>query len=94
MIHCVDSDDRGNDLKMLFSSSIGNYKLTPTTLANLDMADDAILNERVALKVVAPHKIKDSFVSKNLEREPTIMEKLNHPSTVSLQEVVFVNNFY
>ena len=58
------------------------------------MADDAILNERVALKVVAPHKIKDSFVSKNLEREPTIMEKLNHPSTVSLQEVVFVNNFY
>ena len=39
----------------------------------------------LALKVVTLHKIKDSFVSKNLEREPTIMEKLNHPSTVSLQ---------
>ena len=69
---------------MIFSSSIGNYKLTPTTLgkgsfSKVVLANHIILNKQVALKVVTLRKIKDPYVSKNLKREPAIMEKLNHP---------------
>ena len=53
-----------------------------------------ILNKEVALKVVTLHKIKDPYVSKNLKRESAIMEKLNHPTIVSFQEVVSVVTSY
>ena len=73
-------------IKICVSSSIGNYKLTPTTFCNVDLADHVILNKQVALKVVTLHKIKDPYVSKNLKREPAML--------VSLQEVVSVGGFY
>ena len=84
---------------MIFPSSIGNYKLTPTTLgkgsfSKVVLANHIILNKQVALKVVTLHKIKDPYVSKNLKREPAIMAKLNHPNIVSLHEVVSVGDFY
>ena len=84
---------------MIFPSSIGNYKLTPTTLgkgsfSKVVLANHVILNKQVALKVVTLHKIKDPYVSKNLKREPAIMVKLNHPNIVSLHEVVSVGDFY
>ena len=55
-----------------------------------------ILNKEVTLKVVTLHKIKDPYVyvSKNLKRESAIMEKLNHPTIVSFQEVVSVVTSY
>ena len=91
--------DFRNDQKMTFLSSIGNYKLTPTTLgkgsfSKVVLANHIILNKQVALKVVTLRKIKDPYVSKNLKRESAIMEKLNHPTIVSLHEVVFVIYFY
>ena len=58
-------------IKICVSSSIDNYKLTPTTFCNVDLADHVILNKQVALKVVTLHKIKDPCVSKNLKREPS-----------------------
>ena len=58
------------------------------------LTNHVILNKQVALKVVTLHKIKDPYVSKNLKRESAIMEKLNHPTIVSLHEVVFVIYFY
>ena len=54
-------------IKICVSSSIDNYKLTPTTFCNVDLADHVILNKQVALKVVTLHKIKDPCVSKNLK---------------------------
>ena len=81
-------------IKICVSSSIDNYKLTPTTFCNVDLADHVILNKQVALKVVTLHKIKDPCVSKNLKREPAIMAKLNHPIIVSLEEVVSVVYYY
>ena len=75
-----------------FSSSIGNYKLTPTTL--LQVAIDVILSKQVALKVRTLHKIKDPYVSKNLKQEPAIMAKLNHPIIVFFHRVVSVGDFY
>ena len=80
-------------------SSIGNYKLAPTTLgkgsfSKVVLADHVFLKKQVALKVVSLHKIKDPYVSKNLKREPAIMAKLNHPNIVSLHEVVSVGDFY
>ena len=80
-------------------SSIGNYKLTPTTLgkgsfSKVVLANHVILNKQVALKVVTLHKIKDPYVSKNLKREPAIMANLSHPNIVSLHEVVSVGDFY
>ena len=81
-------------IKICVSSSIGNYKLTPTTFCNVDLADHVILNKQVALKVATLHKIKDPYVSKNLKREPAIMAKLNHPIAVSLEEVVSVVYYY
>ena len=53
-----------------------------------------ILNKPVTLKMVTLHKIEDTYVSKNLKRESAIMEKLNHPTIVSLHEVVSVDDFY
>ena len=84
---------------MIFFSSIGNYKLTPTTLgkgsfSKVVLANHVILNKQVALKVVTLHKIKDPYVSKNLKREPAIMANLSHPNIVSLHEVVSVGDFY
>ena len=84
---------------MIFLSSIGNYKLTPTILgkgsfSKVVLANHIILNKQVALKVVTLRKIKDPYVSKNLKREPDIMAKLNHPNIVSLHEVVSVGDFY
>ena len=84
---------------MIFPSSIGNYKLTPTTLgkgsfSKVVLANHVILNKQVALKVVTLHKIKDPYVSKNLKREAAIMAKLNHPNIVSLHEVVSVGDFH
>ena len=81
-------------IKICVSSSIDNYKLTPTTFCNVDLADHVILNKQVALKAATLHKIKDSYVSKNLKREPAIMAKLNHPIIVSLEEVVSVVYYY
>ena len=86
-------------MNTIFSSSIGNYKLTPTTLgkgsfSKVVLANHVILNKQVALKVVTLHKIKDPYVSKNLKREAAIMAKLNHPNIVSLHEVVSVGDFY
>ena len=82
-------------IKICVSSSIGNYKLTPTTFCNVDLAaNDVILNKQVALKVVILHKIDHPYVSKNLKREPAIMARLNHPITVSLEEVVSVVYYY
>ena len=48
----------------------------------------------MAPKVVTLHMINVPYVSNNLKGESAFMEKLNHPSTVSLQEVVFVVYFY
>ena len=48
----------------------------------------------MAPKVVTLHKINVPYVINNLKGESAIMEKLNHPSIVSLQEVVFVGYFY
>ena len=84
---------------MIFPSSIGNYKLTPTTLgkgsfSKVVLANHVILNKQVAVKVVTLHKIKDPYVTKNLKREAAIMAKLNHPNIVSLHEVVSVGDFY
>ena len=81
-------------IKICVSSSIGNYKLTSTTFCHVDLADHVLLNKQVALKVATLHKIKDSYVSKNLKREPAIMAKLNHPIIVSLEEVVSVVYYY
>ena len=49
---------------MILLSSIGNYKLTPTTLgkgsfSKVVLANHVILNKQVALKVVIFHKIKE-----------------------------------
>ena len=86
-------------IQLLLFSSIGNYKLTPTTLgkgsfSKVVLANHVILNKQVALKVVTLHKIKDPYVSKNLKREPAIMANLSHPNIVSLHEVVSVGDFY
>ena len=86
--------DRGNDLMMVFSSSIDNRKLTPATLCKGDLANYIILNKQVALKVVTLHKIKDPYVSKNLKREPATMGKLNQPIIVSLRKDVSVGDCY
>ena len=50
----------------------------------------------MAPKVVTLHKSDVPYVSNNLKGESAFMEKLNHPSTVSLQveEVVFVVYFF
>ena len=89
----------GSIKQLLRFSSIGNYKLTPTTLgkgsfSKVVLANHVILNKQVALKVVTLHKIKDPYVSKNLKREPAIMANLSHPNIVSLHEVVSVGDFY
>ena len=42
----------------------------------MDLADDVILNKQVALKVVTLHKIKDPYVSKNLNKFNTTTEDL------------------
>ena len=89
----------GSIKQLLLFSSIGNYKLTPTTLgkgsfSKVVLANHVILNKQVALKVVTLHKIKDPYVSKNLKREPAIMANLSHPNIVSLHEVVSVGDFY
>ena len=76
VVTMIDYGDFRNDQKMIFLSSIGNYKLTPTTLgkgsfSKVVLANHIILNKQVALKVVTLHKIYDPYVSKNLKREPS-----------------------
>ena len=48
----------------------------------------------MAPKVATLHKIDVPYVFNNLKGVSAFMEKLNHPSIVSLQEVVFVAFFY
>ena len=92
--------DFRNDQKMTFLSSIGNYKLTPTTLgkgsfSKVVLANHIILNKQVALKVVTLRKIKDPYVSKNLKREPAIMARLSQPIIVSVGDCYYlVLDFY
>ena len=78
--------------EFLHFSSIGNYKLTTTTLgkgsfSKVALADHVILKKQVALKVVTLSKIKDPYVWKTLRREADIMIKLDHPNIVTLHEV-------
>ena len=80
------------DFVSLHFSSIGNYKLTTTTLgkgsfSKVVLADHVILKKQVALKVVTLSKIKDPYVWKTLKREADIMTKLDHPNIVTLHEV-------
>ena len=80
------------DFESKHFSSIGNYKLTTTTLgkgsfSKVVLADHVILKKQVALKVMTLSKIKDPYVWKTLKREADIMTKLDHPNIVTLHEV-------
>ena len=85
-IACVQLDDRGNNLRVIFQF---NWQLQADPNHPLPIwkrvPADVILNKQMAPKVVTLHKIYDPYVSKNLKREPAIVAKLNHPNIASLE---------
>ena len=96
-----DSDDRGNDwlcsfrwllivamIKRWLFQFNRRLQADPNLPHLAKLADDLILWLRRWWCFNIP------YVSKNLKRESAIMEKLNHPTIVSLHEVVFVIYFY
>ena len=73
-------------------ASVGNYQLMSLRLgegsfSKVELANHAILNTKVALKVIRISEIEDPYVIKNLKREALVMSKLSHPNVVSLHEV-------
>ena len=80
-------------------AAIGNYQLSSFVLgkgsySKVEMANHIILNKKVALKVMTLSQIKDPYVMKNLQREASIMSRLNHPHVVALYEVCSSKDFF
>ena len=89
MIGCVDLDDCGNDLRVIFQfnrqlQADPNHPVAALTSQSEQSSGseggDASQDQR-------------PFVSKNLKREPAILAKLNHPN-ISLHKVVSVGDFH
>jgi len=80
-------------------AAIGNYQLSSIVLgkgsfSKVEIANHVILNRKVALKVMTLSKINDPYVRKNLQREASIMSRLNHPRVVALFEVCSSKEFF
>ena len=80
-------------------AAIGNYQLMYIALgkgsfSKVELANHIILNKKVALKVMTLSEIKDPYVRKNVNREASIMSKLNHPNVVALHEVCSTKDFF
>jgi serine/threonine protein kinase len=80
-------------------AAIGNYtvshiKLGSGSFSSVKLARHNILGVNVAMKIIVQNKIKDPYVTKNLEREAAILGDLNHPKVVRLFEVAAGGGFY
>ena len=80
-------------------ASVGNYHLMSQRLgegsfSKVELANHAILNTKVALKIIRIAEIEDPYVIKNLKREALVMSKLSHPNVVQLHEVCAHTEFF
>lgn len=80
-------------------SRIGNYHLTGRCLGKGSFAKvyEAVhrqLNTNVAMKTMNVTDMKDSYMKKHFKREAVLLSRLDHPSIVSLYEVMATRNHY
>jgi len=80
-------------------AAIGNYtisklKLGKGSFSTVKLARHNNLGSDVAMKIIVLSRIKDPYVTKNLQREAAILDKLRHPKVVRLFEVVTGGAFY
>ena len=80
-------------------ASVGNYQLMSLRLgegsfSKVELANHAILNTKVALKIIRIAEIEDPYVIKNLKREALVMSKLSHQNVVQLHEVCSHAEFF
>ncbi|XP_009606835.1 CBL-interacting serine/threonine-protein kinase 21 isoform X1 [Nicotiana tomentosiformis] len=77
---------------MGFSNMIGKYQLVRTigegTFAKVKLAINTINGEKVAIKIIDKHMIKQNNLVCQVKREIRTMKLLSHPSIVQIYEVI------
>ncbi|XP_009759144.1 CBL-interacting serine/threonine-protein kinase 21-like isoform X3 [Nicotiana tabacum] len=77
---------------MGFSNMIGKYHLVRTigegTFAKIKLAINTINGEKVAIKIIDKHMIKQNNLIYQVKREIRAMKLLNHPNIVQIHEVI------
>ena len=80
------------------ASRIGNYVLDKTlgegAFAKVKLATHHLTGERVAIKIIYKHKIKEDYVRDNLHREGAILRRLHHPHVIRLYEIIETDRAY
>ncbi|OIS96794.1 PREDICTED: CBL-interacting serine/threonine-protein kinase 21 [Nicotiana attenuata] len=77
---------------MGFSNMIGKYQLVRTigegTFAKVKLAINTINGEKVAIKIIDKHMIKQNNLICQVKREIRTMKLLSHPNIVQIHEVI------
>ncbi|NWU90618.1 HUNK kinase, partial [Upupa epops] len=81
------------------SKQVGNYlvgkMINKGSFAKVMEGLHIPTGEKVAIKVIDKRKAKqDSYVLKNMKREPRIQQMIKHPNVVQLYETLETDNFY
>jgi len=71
-----------------------SLRLGEGSFSKVELAKHAILNTKVALKIIKLADVEDPYVMKNLKREALVMSKLSHPNVVHLHEVCSHREFF
>lgn len=80
------------------ATRIGNYVLEKTlgegAFAKVKAARHVVTGQRVAIKIIYKHKIKDDYVRENLQREGQLLRRLHHPHVIQLYEIIETDRVY
>ncbi|KAJ8368562.1 hypothetical protein SKAU_G00085900 [Synaphobranchus kaupii] len=82
-----------------YTKKVGHYLIGKTlgegSFAKVREGLHAITDEKVAVKVIDKHKVKnDAYVTKNLRREGRIQQMIRHPNIAQLLEIMETDNNY
>ena len=81
-------------------AAIGNYQLSSITIgkgsfSKVVLANHVVLKKNVAMKVLHIQSNENSYATKNITREASIMSRLrHHPNVVILHEVYSTKEFF
>lgn len=83
----LNNGDRIRDFKVITKIGEGG-------MGAVYLAEDVMLNKKIAIKVLSPHLISDQQFVERFKNEGKIQASLNHPNIVTLYSLIQENSSY